>query len=438
MDMGLKVNYISPSTEKLLGYSSEEQQQFSLDKTLTPDSLNAAMNFLNTEIPRAQAVSQDYVLNRALELEFVCKDGHTVWEECMFSLIWNEDGKSVSILGEGRNINERKQIESALRESEENFRHSLDESPLGVRISTIEGETLYANRAILNMYGYDSVEELKNISAKDRYTQESYAEFQARKEKRLMGEFGPSEYEVSIVRKNGDIRHLHVFRKEIFWDGRKQSQVIYQDITERKQAEEKLNRTLENLRQSIRITIQVLGLASEARDPYTAGHHKRVSSLARAIAKEKGLPHDTVEGIRMAGSVHDIGKIAVPGEILSKSTKLTDNEFSLIKEHPYNGYEMLRHVESPWPLAQIVYQHHERMNGSGYPKHLKGDDILMEARIMAVADVVDAMSCHRPYRPALGIEAALEEIEINKGVLYDESVVEACLKLFREKKYQFT
>jgi HD-GYP domain-containing protein (c-di-GMP phosphodiesterase class II) len=139
----------------------------------------------------------------------------------------------------------------------------------------------------------------------------------------------------------------------------------------------------------------------------------------------------------MAGSIHDIGKLSIPAEILSKPTKLTEIEFSLIKEHPQNGYEMLKDVESPWPLAQIVHQHHERMDGSGYPGKLKGDEILIEARVMAVADVVEAMASHRPYRPTLGIEAALEEIEKNKGIRYDVDVADACLKLFREKGYQF-
>jgi HD-GYP domain-containing protein (c-di-GMP phosphodiesterase class II) len=138
----------------------------------------------------------------------------------------------------------------------------------------------------------------------------------------------------------------------------------------------------------------------------------------------------------MAGIVHDIGKITIPSEILIKPTKLTNIEFSLIKQHSLNGYEMLKNVESPWSLAEIVYQHHERMNGSGYPRNLKGDEILLESRIMVVADVVEAMASHRPYRPALGIEAALEEIEKNKGILYDDAVVDACLILFREKGYQ--
>ena len=179
-----------------------------------------------------------------------------------------------------------------------------------------------------------------------------------------------------------------------------------------------------------------MGAASEVRDPYTAGHQKRVADLARAIATEMKLPHDKIEGIRMAGSIHDIGKLSIPTEILSKPTKLIDIEFSLIKEHSRIGYEMLKDVESPWPLAQIVYQHHERMDGSGYPRNLKGDEILMDARIMAVADVVEAMASYRPYRPAMGIEPALEEIKKNKGVLYDNTVADACLRLFREKGYK--
>jgi putative nucleotidyltransferase with HDIG domain len=176
--------------------------------------------------------------------------------------------------------------------------------------------------------------------------------------------------------------------------------------------------------------------AVEARDPYTSGHQLRSADLARAIATEMGFSQDTIEAIRMAGSIHDIGKLSIPAEILSKPTKLTNIEFSLIKEHSRKGYELLKDVESPWSLAEIIYQHHERMDGSGYPRSLKGDDILMEARILAVSDVVEAMASHRPYRPALGIEAALEEIEKNRGTLYDTGAVDACLRLFREKGLQ--
>jgi len=208
------------------------------------------------------------------------------------------------------------------------------------------------------------------------------------------------------------------------------------EITDRKQAEEQLQHTLDSLRRAVGTTIQVMVSAVEVRDPYTAGHQIRSANLARTIATEMGLSQEKIEGIRMAGSIHDIGKLSIPAEILSKPTKLSELEFSLIKEHAQQGYEMLKNVESPWPLAEIVYQHHERMDGSGYPRNLKGDEILMEARIMAVADVVEAMASHRPYRPALGIDAALAEIQKNRGTLYDNTVVDACLKLFRENGFK--
>jgi len=435
MDLNLKVTYISPSVEKLFGYTLEELRDISLNKLLSPTSLKIAGDFYSTELSKALATTSNHSLKRLLELEFICKNGQILWIESTFSFIRDDNGKPLAILGEGREITKRKQIEDYLQKSEENFRHSLDDSPLGVRISTTEGETIYANRAVLDIYKYNSIEELNQTPTKERYTPESYAQFMTRKEKRLRGEFGPSEYEISIVRKNGEIRHLHVFRKEIFWNGKKQSQVIYQDITLRKQAEEKLTEILGNLRKSIRTTIQVLGTASEARDPYTAGHQKRVADLARTIATEMGLPHDSIEGIRMAGAIHDIGKISIPSEILCKPTKLTDLEFSLVKAHTQYSYEIMKDVESPWPLADIVHQHHERINGSGYPQGLKGENILIEARILAVADVVEAMVSYRPYRPSLGIEIALTEIEKNAGILYDRKVVDTCLKLFREKGF---
>ncbi|MDZ4165104.1 MAG: PAS domain S-box protein [Smithellaceae bacterium] len=204
----------------------------------------------------------------------------------------------------------------------------------------------------------------------------------------------------------------------------------------RKQAEEKLQHTLESLRNAVGAIVQVVASAAETRDPYTAGHQFRSADLARAIAGELELPRDKIDAIRMAGAIHDIGKIAVPAEILSKPTRLTKLEFALIQEHSRKGYEILKDVESPWPLAEIIHQHHERMDGSGYPRMLKGEEILMEARIIAVADVVESMSSHRPYRPALGIDAALAEIEKNSGTLYDAAAADACLRLLREKRYE--
>ena len=214
------------------------------------------------------------------------------------------------------------------------------------------------------------------------------------------------------------------------------NQALEQKIFEQKRTEEELQRTLEILKKSVGTTIQVMVAAVEARDPYTAGHQLRSASLACAIAEEMGLPQEKIDGIRMACSIHDIGKLSVPSEILTKPNKLTDIEFSLIKEHSLSGYEMLKDVESPWPLAQVICQHHERIDGSGYPRKLKGEEILIEARILAVSDVVESMASHRPYRPSLGIEAALEEIDKNKGILYDAVVANACLRLFRDKNYQ--
>jgi PAS domain S-box-containing protein/putative nucleotidyltransferase with HDIG domain len=256
--------------------------------------------------------------------------------------------------------------------------------------------------------------------------------------KRLKGEVLKSRYIFRIITKNDSIKWLEVGSALINFEGRPATLNVVTDITDRKQAEEERQQTLERLKKAFGTIVQVMSSAVEAKDPYTAGHQLRVADLACAIATEMGLVQDMIEGIRMAGTIHDIGKLSIPAELLTKPTKLSNSEFSLIKEHALIGYEILKNVESPWPLAQIAYQHHERMNGSGYPRNLKGDEILMEARIMAVADVVEAMASHRPYRAALGIDMALAEIEKNRETLYDKTVADVCLKLFREKGYQLT
>ena len=204
-----------------------------------------------------------------------------------------------------------------------------------------------------------------------------------------------------------------------------------------KLSEQKLQLSYQKLQKTMESTINTIGNIVEVKDPYTFGHQHRVSLLAVHIAQELNLPQNKIEGIRIASLVHDIGKISIPAEILNKPTKLTDIEFSLIKDHSQIGYDILKSIEFPWPVAKIVLQHHERLDGSGYPQGLKGDKILLEAKIMGVADVVEAMSSHRPYRPALGIDAALEEISKNKGILYDPEVVDICIRLVREKGFKF-
>ncbi len=209
------------------------------------------------------------------------------------------------------------------------------------------------------------------------------------------------------------------------------------DVTERRKSEETIRKSLERAEKILRSTVQALETIVEYRDPYTAGHQERVTKLACALAEEIGLPPDKVDNIRFGGMLHDLGKIYVPAEILSKPGKLTEFEFGILKTHPQVGYDILRNIDFPLEVAAMVAQHHERINGSGYPRGLKGDEICVEARCLAVADVMEAMSSHRPYRPALGIDAALDEIANNKGISYDKDIAEACLRLFKEKGFTF-
>jgi response regulator RpfG family c-di-GMP phosphodiesterase len=200
---------------------------------------------------------------------------------------------------------------------------------------------------------------------------------------------------------------------------------------------EDVRKAMEMLRKSMEGIIQAMSSTIEMRDPYTAGHQQRVADLARSVSVEMGLSKERVEGVRMAGLIHDLGKIAVPAEILTKPGRLNDIEFNLIKLHCQAGYDILKDIEFPWPISKIVLQHHERMDGSGYPHGVSGEELLLESRILAVADVVEAMASHRPYRAALGLEAATEEISKKKGVLYDPTVVDACVKIISNGKFQF-
>jgi PAS domain S-box-containing protein/putative nucleotidyltransferase with HDIG domain len=212
---------------------------------------------------------------------------------------------------------------------------------------------------------------------------------------------------------------------------------LSKDITVQRKSEKELQQSYQRLKKTMDAAIDTMSKIIEAKDPYTSGHQHRVCQLAVPLARELGLSEDKIEGIRIASLIHDIGKIGLPTEILSKPTRLTDIEFSLIKGHSQIGYNILKSIDFSYPVANIVLQHHERLDGSGYPNKLKGDEVLLEARILGVADVVEAISSHRPYRPALGTDAALEEISKNKGILYDPKVVDACLKLFKEKGFKF-
>jgi len=203
------------------------------------------------------------------------------------------------------------------------------------------------------------------------------------------------------------------------------------------QVDKKLKQSYKKLQKIIEGTAHIITKVVELRDPYSIGHQQRVSKLATAIAQEMELPQDKIEGTKIASLVHDIGKVDLPTEIISKPSKLVEVEFNLIKNYPNVGYDILKKVDFPWPIAEIVLQHQEKIDGSGYPRGLKGDEICIEAKILGVANVVEAMSSYKSYRPALSIDEALTEIYKNKNILFDPEVVDTCLKLFKEKDFKF-
>jgi HD-GYP domain-containing protein (c-di-GMP phosphodiesterase class II) len=212
---------------------------------------------------------------------------------------------------------------------------------------------------------------------------------------------------------------------------------LHGKVLETRRSEDHLQSTLDRMEDSLEGTFKAMAMTLELRDPYMAGHQTRVSGLAVAIARELNLPWEKIEGLRFAGLIHDIGKISAPAEIMAKPCRLTKSEFQLVKDHPRVGYDMIKDIASPWPVAHIILQHHERMDGSGYPDGLVGDAILVEARVLAVADVVEALCSLRPYRPALGLEKGLDEVRKGRGIRYDARVVDACVKVFRNGRFAF-
>ncbi|WP_420263683.1 PAS domain S-box protein [Candidatus Magnetominusculus dajiuhuensis] len=328
----------------------------------------------------------------------------------------------------------RTQRNAELREREEHFRSVVESTKNPIITVNNNSDITFWNKAAEALFGY-SFDEVKNTPLTkiipERF-QKAHMEGITRVlqtgETKIIGEM----VDLFGLRKDGTEFPIEFSLAR--WEATTGTffTAVLVDMTKRKQAEETLAESFENLRKALGGVIQTLSMALEAKDPYTAGHQNRVADLSRAIAVEMGLTQHQIEGVRMAGAIHDVGKIWVPSEILSKPGRLHESEFMLIKNHSYVGYEILSSVEFPWPIDKIVLQHHEKLDGTGYPQGLKGDDILMEARIICVADIVEAMSSHRPYRPSLGIDIALDEIAAGKGIRYDSDVVEACLRLFRE------
>lgn len=332
-------------------------------------------------------------------------------------------------------LTEIRRSEQALRDSEQRFRNMVEQSISGMYVRR-DDRFIYVNPRFCEMTGWSAEELLEQpiikFTTDDADNRAQIFEAWTRVE---AGERNVA-YHVPLRRKNGEIIELGLNATTITWDdGLPAAIVMAQDITERRRAEEQIAAYVKQLEGSMHGTLRAVSNMVELRDPYTAGHERRVGLIASAIAREMGWSAERCDNLEMIGLVHDIGKIAVPSEILTKPGRLTPLEMELMKGHAQAGYEILKDVPFAAPVAEAIWQHHERMDGHGYPRGLKGDEILPEARVLAVADVLESMASHRPYRPALGLEVALKEVEQGKGKLYDPEVVDAVVRLVKEKGY---
>jgi len=326
-------------------------------------------------------------------------------------------------------------VQNRLEESEQFAQALMNSAGTGIYIVQ-HGKFRYVNLLFQELTGY-SEEELLGKDSLSFVHPEDREEVKRKAIENLKGKRSLYPYEYRFIKKNRGTLWILERVTSTVYQGEKATVGSFMDVTERKLAEEELKQGLKMLRQAMEGAVQAMALIVESRDPYTAGHQRRVTKLACSIAKELGYSESFIDGIRMAASTHDIGKIYVPAEILSKPGNLAEIESGLIKAHPQKGYDVLKEIVFPYPIAQIVLQHHERLDGSGYPEGLTGEEILFEAKILGVADVVEAMASHRPYRPALGIHKAMIEITENKGILYEPEVVNACIRLFTQKKFKF-
>jgi PAS domain S-box-containing protein len=424
MHQGDRFIYANRAAMEISGYTEEELFSMNFWDLVHPD---------HREMVKQSGYNrqQGKVMPRAYEFKIIAKNGAEKWVSLSGNPIQYEDKPTALI--SVTDITERKITDAALRESEIKYRR-IFESFEDLYYQTDEkGIIRILSPSLYRLTGW-SPDELIGKPDSDIYVRPEDREYLVAE---LFRRGFLRDYEVLMKKKDGTQTYASLTAIILTDPDGKACGVAgtLRDISERKQVEKERQQNFERMRKALRATVQSIALTLEMKDPYTSGHQHRVADLARAIATEMGLSTDRQDFIHTASAIHDIGKISIPAVILSKPTKLSDLEFRLIKTHSQSGYDILKDIEFSWPVADVVLQHHERMNGSGYPQGLKGDDISLEARILAVADVVEAIAFHRPYRPSLGIASALEEISRNKGILYDADAVDACLKLFQEKNY---
>jgi PAS domain S-box-containing protein/putative nucleotidyltransferase with HDIG domain len=434
VDMNMKLSYISPSITQLLGYTVEEAFSRNMEDIFSADSYRKAMYVLAEELEAEKSSNVDRSRSRVLELDLIHKNGSIIPAEIKYTFIRDKSDIPQEILAVARNISERREAEELILEEKKFLDNIFDSLPGIFYILNEKAEIIRWNKNEEIILEYSS-EELMNRNALETIAEED-RELVAERVANVFAS-GYSSVVANAVTKSGKKIPLYLTGARVSKDNRDMLVGMGIDITEQKSYEEKSRKAVEELKEAINGAIEAIAMITEMRDPYTAGHQRRVADLSSAIAGEMGLSQEQVSTIRIAGILHDVGKASIPMEILCKPVALDPMEMDIIKLHPKVGYDILKSLKLPWPIGPAVLQHHERINGTGYPNGLIGDEITLEARILAVADVVEAMSSNRPYRPSLGIQNALNEIEQNKGVLYDIEVASVCLKLFNENRFKF-
>ena len=422
MDGEYRTTFVNPQMAAMLGYEVDEMLGRVVTDCLFEEDL-ATQGTAMRELSRGQSGSHQTRLRR--------KDGAEVWAIVSFASDIGPEGELVGSFGMFTEVTERQQAEDALRDSEERYRVLLEESPDPMFSFTPEGRYTYVNPAFAEGVG----KPVANIIGKSLWDvfpkEEADKRFAALSQVLRTGE--REVIEARVTRADGDRYYMTTITAIKDAAGKAVSaSCSSRDITARKRAEQGLLESLAAQQSITEGVIAALGHTIEARDPYTAGHQRRVSELGAAMALRMGLGEELAEGLRVGGMLHDVGKVNVPVEILSKPGLLSTMEFELIKGHAQAGFDILAAIDFPWRVAEMALQHHERQDGSGYPAGLRGDEILPEARILAVADVVEAMASNRPYRPALGLEAALEEVRSGAGTRFDAAAVAACEHVFAE------
>ncbi|MBN1855535.1 MAG: PAS domain S-box protein [Dehalococcoidia bacterium] len=425
--------YCNRKVEELTGYKKEEL----IGTPLLTSGLLAETQEARTRILQASGATGE--TSGPDEMRLTRKDGSTLWVEINTTHV-TQPGGDVTI-GFVRDVSARKQTERALEAERDRFRGYLHITGSAIVLLDAEGRVGLVNHRACAILGYPQ-KEILGKSWFDSFIPERFRdELRDVFDRQMRGEAETLENLENPVATSYGEERLIAWRTTVLREGGKTVGVLCsgEDVTESRRAQEQLELSRRRIEHMLKGMIVVIERMTEMKDAYTSGHQQRVAELSTAIARQLGLPEETcVSLVDMAARVHDIGKIAVPAEILTRPGKLRDVEVALIKAHPLVGYEILKSADLPYPVAEAVLQHHERLDGSGYPQGLSGYGILPEAQILVVADVVETMSSHRPYRASLGIEAALEEISRGSGTLYDSDVVAACLELFRRQGFTFS